>query len=135
VWTFLDATGSNYPSICKSDLQTLVADGGSILNKDILNVNTANGVAVFRTVEILITLAHQLPGITNPIARMNGLIHPGTYNHGISPLRMSGPWMRRFFYTGTTPDGNSTLVVANNKTGITNNMPAVQLPGPPHRFP
>jgi hypothetical protein len=134
VWTFLDDTGSDYPSIYQRDLNILMADGGSILNQGTLNIMTANGITTFRTVDILITLAHQFPGVANPVVQTKAIIHPGEYNHGVSPLRMSGLWMRRFFYTGTAPDGNSTLLIANNKTGITSHMPTLQLPGPPHRF-
>ena len=32
------------------------------------------------------------------------------------------------------PGGDSILVIANNKSGIINHMPALQLPGPPHQF-
>jgi hypothetical protein len=134
MWTFLDDTGSDYPSIYQHDLNVLLADGGSILNQGTLNFMTANGITTFCTVEILITLAHQFLGAANPVVRTRAIIHHGAYEHGVSPLRMSGLWMRRFFYTGTAPDGISTLLIAKNKTGIARDMPALQLPGPPHRF-
>jgi hypothetical protein len=97
VWEFLDDTDVDYPSLYQRDLDTLLADGSYITNESTLDIMTANGIVTFRTIEILITIAHQLPRATNPIVRTRALIYPGIYDPTVMPLRMSGLWMRRFY--------------------------------------
>jgi hypothetical protein len=85
VWEFLDDTGSDYPSLYQEDLNTLLADGSYIPNE----VMTANGITTFRTIKILITMAHQFPRVTNPIVRTRALIYPGAYNDTVGMTRFT----------------------------------------------
>lgn len=53
------------------------------------------------------------------------VIHP---DNAVGDIRLLGPFLREYFFTGSAPDGQGNLMISTNKTGIVRNIPAIPPP-------
>jgi hypothetical protein len=137
---FFEDTGASISSILQSDLELLEFAGGNRFFVREVFIQTPAG-PINRPVYYVFTklLGQNFQNTLDPqIIPHLQVNHLGSATMGLEVaaapdadaggIRLLGPFLREYFFTATAPDGQGNLVVATNKTGVLQNIPAVQPP-------
>lgn len=136
----MEDTGAVNTMILMSDLDTITQAGGSPHFSAFEDFQTAAG-SIRRPVFYLkarllgqdwqnapnleATHGLQVNHLTDTDKIIPVVVSPSEATGG---FRLLGPFLREYFFTGSAPDGRGNLVIASNKTGMVQNIPAVNLP-------